>query len=47
MHRSHKLHTGVLAVLSQLLIHGELSHCRYLLTVDPVGAITTAKTSNR
>jgi hypothetical protein len=28
-------------------IHGELPHCRRLLTVDPVGAITTAKTSDR
>ena len=34
-----------IAALRQM--HGELPHCRRLLTVDPVGAITAAKTPSR
>jgi hypothetical protein len=34
-----------IAALSQ--IHGELPRCRHLLTVDPVGAVTAAKTPSR
>ena len=34
-----------IAALGQ--IHGELPSCRHLLTVDPVGAVTAAKTPSR
>lgn len=34
-----------IAALGQ--IHGDLPSCRHLLTVDDVGAVTAAETSNR
>jgi hypothetical protein len=37
--------SGRIAALRQT--HADLPRCRHLLTVDPVGAVTAAKTSNR